>query len=107
MLSVIISADIHMLADIRYLILKPISANTDNVPIILCIPNTHGHISNQNLYKDILMYFFMYACNYLLYIHYSDCKHLAIMELINKLAAIISVQPESCCTDSAGEEKLG
>ncbi len=30
---------ISVLADLRYLISKPISADTDNVPIISCIPN--------------------------------------------------------------------
>ncbi len=35
---VIILADIAVLADIRYVILKPITADTKNLPIITCIP---------------------------------------------------------------------
>ncbi len=49
-LSVIVSVDIGVLADIRYLILKPISTDINNMPIILCIPlrtDTSSDIANQ------------------------------------------------------------
>ncbi len=66
-LSVIISVDIGVLADIRYLILKPICADDDEEPIISCIPSYQHLNIKPNFFHNCLikenLFYFLYSVN--------------------------------------------